>query len=165
MTYADSNTTHPPALVIGIGNKDRRDDGVGLIIAGHIKSMNLPAVEVDLEAKECSGLIDKWKGADIVILVDAAYSGKEPGTVLRFDARNETIPPGIFTRFSTHAFSVVDTIELAHAIQEIPPHLVVYGIECKTFDRGVGLSPAVENAVEPVIKKILEDIDRFRAKL
>lgn len=149
-------------IVIGIGNENRSDDGVGIAIADKIKDMNLPNVYVDYECRECSGLIDKWKNADTVILIDAAISRKvPPGFIHRFDLCKDTLPPTIFTRYSTHAFSIVDTIRLAHSLEQLPPRVIVYAIECKSFGRGKGLTADVTNAVSIAADKIKNEIHTF----
>ena len=146
-------------IVIGIGNENRTDDGVGLAVADNIKNMNLPHVSVDYECRECSGIIAKWKHADIAILIDATISKKvPPGTIHRFDLSKDTLPSNIFTRFSTHAFSIVDTIQLAQSLKQLPPRVIVYGIECKSFERGMGLTAEVANAVSIAAEKIRDEI-------
>jgi hydrogenase maturation protease len=89
--------------------------------------------------------------------VDAAYSrNNPPGTVFRFDVHKDTIPTGLFTRLSTHAYSVPDTIDLARAIDQIPSFLVIYGIECANLDIGTELSPEVREAADKLIEEILQ---------
>jgi hydrogenase maturation protease len=144
-------------LIIGIGNDFRRDDAVGLIVSRQLKEKNLADVQVAESSGEGAQLMELWKGADSVILVDAVSSEKEPGTIQRFEAHARSLPAQTF-RYSTHAFSLSEAIELARAMNELPPCLIVYGIEGKDFEAGVGLSSEVAQAVEKVADKILEDL-------
>ena len=91
------------------------------------------------------------------MLVDAVRSGAPPGTVHRLDARAAPAPTGFF-HYSTHAFSVAEAIELARSLNELPPHLIVYGIEGESFAAGEGLSPAVEQAVEVVVERAADEL-------
>ena len=91
------------------------------------------------------------------MLVDAVRSGAPPGTIHRLDARAAPIPTGFF-HYSTHAFSVAEAVELARSLDQLPPHLIVYGIEGENFEAGVGLSAAVEQAVESVVERAAEDM-------
>jgi hydrogenase maturation protease len=130
---------HRPALiVIGVGNEWRRDDGAGLAVARRAGGV--------AHEGECSPLIEMWAGHDEVVLVDAAASGAEPGTVRRFDASTEPLPAAT-VRSSTHAFGVPEAIELARSLGRLPARVTVYAIEGADFRPGQGLSPAVERAV------------------
>jgi hydrogenase maturation protease len=148
------------AVVIGVGNDYRGDDGVALAIVRRLEG-NVPAdVTVRSFEQEPTRLIDAWDGADTAIVVDAAGSGAEPGTLHRFDASAEPIPASVF-RSSTHAFGVGEAIELARALGRLPRHVVVYGVEGGSFAAGEGLSPPVAEAVEPAAAAVLEELARL----
>src|SRR3972149_1278589 len=66
--------------------------------------------------------------------------------------------PGSFFHRSTHAINVADAIELARSLGELPPHLVVYGIEGRSFEAGAGLSPEVEKAVQEVVEAVVGEL-------
>ena len=63
-----------------------------------------------------------------------------------------------FFRFSTHAFGLAEAVELARALGRLPPRLIVYGIEGKSFEAGVGLSPEVGAAVQEVVERVLGEL-------
>src|SRR5690242_9288233 len=136
------------AIVIGVGNEYRRDDGVGLVVARRIRAV-APGVRVREESGEGAALIEAWQGAEIAVLCDAVHAGAAPGTIHRLDARQQPIPSGFF-RYSTHAFSVAEAVELARALGALPAQMVIYGIEGADYASGVGLSPAVEAAANEV---------------
>jgi hydrogenase maturation protease len=149
------------ARVIGIGNLHRGDDGVGLLVARQLKTQP-PANTVILEANgEGASLIEAWQGASVVILVDAFQSGGEAGTIHRLDAGQRPIPSRFF-HYSTHAFSVAEAIELARALKQLPPRLIVFGVEGNTFQAGGGLSRAVKTAASRVILQIRKELDALR---
>lgn len=144
-------------LIIGIGNQYRGDDGVGLRIAQDIKKMSHDHVTVIEQSGEGISLMDSWKDSDTVILIDAVHSCAQPGTIHRFDVHTQTIPAKFF-HYSTHAFGVAEAIELARALKQLPQNLIVYGIEGKCFEAGIGLSLEVEKAVEEVMMRVKQDI-------
>lgn len=146
-----------PVLIIGVGNEYRGDDGVGLAVARRIRELNLSAVKVIEASGEGAALMEAWQGAEAAMLIDAVYSGGTPGTIYRFDARTESIPAKFF-HYSTHAFSVAEAIELARALNQLPPRLIVYGIEGLRFDAGVGLSAEVERATPEVVRRALREM-------
>jgi hydrogenase maturation protease len=145
------------AVVIGVGNAYRGDDGVGLAVADALRERVPSAVSVVPCEQEPSRLLDAWAGASAAFVVDAAASGAEPGTVHRFDASRDPVPAGMF-RSSTHAFGVGDAIELARALGKLPPRILVYGVEGGQFAAGEGLTPPVEEAVERVAAAVLDDL-------
>ena len=146
-----------PILIVGIGNTYRSDDAVGLCVAQHLKRQAFDHVNVIEESGDGVILMDSWKDSDAVILIDAVHSGAQPGTIHRFDVHTQTIPTKLF-HYSTQAFGVAEAIELARALKQLPKNLIVYGIEGKCFDAGIGLSLEVEKAVEEVMMRVKQDI-------
>src|SRR5215472_16154878 len=142
-----------PILVIGVGNEYRSDDGVGLVVARKLRAKNLSDMLIIESSGDGAALMEAWKAAHSVILIDAAASGRAPGTIHRFDAVTQPLPTN-FSFHSTHAFGVAEAIGLARALQQLPPRLMVYAIEGKNFTAGVGLSPKVARAVQKVIAQI-----------
>ncbi len=147
-----------PILIIGIGNPYRGDDAVGVRIAQDIMKKLPDRVNVIEQSGEGISLMESWKDANTVILIDAVSSGGKPGTIYQLDAHKQPIPAEFF-HYSTHAFGVAEAIELARALKQLPPHLIVYGIEGKSFETGVGLSPEVEKAAQEVVERIKLDIN------
>ena len=144
-------------LVIGVGNEYRSDDAVGLVVARRLRQLSLGNVTVIEASGEGTDLMESWKGADTVIIVDAASSGAKPGTIHRIDARAQRIPTGLL-RYSTHAFSVGEAVELARAMNRLPPRMVVFGIEGERFDEGTVLSRAVQGSVDTVVDLVLKQL-------
>jgi hydrogenase maturation protease len=153
-----TDSPHPlRLLIIGIGNAYRGDDAVGLAAARKLKEEGLPGLVVIEESGDGAALMELWKDAEAVIVVDAIQSGAEPGTVHRFDAHARPIPTELF-RCSTHAFGLAEAIELARALDQLPPRLMVYGIEGKHFEAGMGLSSEVERAAEDVVEQVGQEL-------
>lgn len=144
-------------LVICIGNRYRGDDAAGLQVARLLKERTSKNIEVIEESGEGTALIEAWGDAARVIIVDAVASNREPGTLHRLDVHKQSVPKGFF-RYSTHAFGLAEAIELARAIGRLPPSLIVYGIEGKSFDAGNALSEEVERAAGEVAVRILRGV-------
>ena len=144
-------------LIIGLGNDYRGDDAVGRAVARRLQAIAGDYVRVLEESGEGVALMESWKGGDFVILIDAVHSSAAAGTIHRFDAATQPVP-GSFFHYSTHAFSVAEAVELARALNQLPPQLVIYGIEGKNFDSRVGLSPEVKMAAEELFRMVKEDL-------
>lgn len=145
-------------ILIGVGNEFRGDDAVGLLIARRLTEMNLPGVTVRELSGEGAALMEAWQGADAVFLFDAVFTGKKPaGTIYRMDAHAQTIPADFF-HYSTHRFGAAEAVELARTLDQLPPRLIIFGIEGKNFDYGAKLSPAVEQTIQEMVNKVILEI-------
>jgi len=146
----------PPVLIVGIGNDYRSDDGVGLVVARALAARALAGIEVIEQAGDGAALLDVWRDAHAVILIDAMVSGARGGTVHGSIAHAEPIP----TRFlssSSHAFGVAEAIDLARALGQLPPYITVYGIEGQRFTAGKIMSPAVGRAARAVVERVADE--------
>ena len=143
--------------IIGIGNPLRHDDGAGPAVVQRLRQQLPPTVTIIEHNGDGANLMECWDSTDEVVLVDAACSGGEPGTVYRFDASETPLSRGLF-HYSSHLFSVAEAVEMARSLGRLPKRLIVYGIEGAMFDYGVGLSPTTASAVETVAKAILADL-------
>ena len=101
--------------------------------------------------------MELWTGADRVIMVDAVCPGDSPGAVRRFDATHRPLPTQIY-RGSTHAFSLVEAIELSRALDQLPRELVIFGVEGENFEAGTNVSPAVEAGIKTVVESVLQEV-------
>ncbi|MGO9268745.1 MAG: hydrogenase maturation protease [Terriglobia bacterium] len=156
-------------LVIGIGNEYRGDDAVGLIVTRRLAERRDLTFTLLEHNGDGAVLMEAWQGAETVIAVDAVNSGAEPGTTHRLDASRQSLtdltalPPEAW-RGSTHAFSLVQAVELSRTLHQLPLHFVVYGIEGRNFEAGTGLSLEVAKAVPKVAESILLEASDARRK-
>ena len=138
--------------IIGVGNIDRGDDAAGLLVARRLREAGFDATE---QSGEASALMDAWRDADRVILVDAVVTGADPGQVFVWDASSQRLSREAF-RCSTHSFGVADAVELGRILDRLPPSLWVYGIEGSCFEVGAAISPKIAEAVDRVAGEIAE---------
>lgn len=151
---------NPAIKIIGVGNPFRGDDAAGRAAARMLRAMALPGVTVLEATGEGGALMDAWAGAEAVIIIDAVQAQGEPGTVYRFDAAAERLPTHFF-HYSTHTFSVAEAVELARALGQLPPRLLVYGIEGGAYDAGNTLTAPVAQAVARVAEEVRGDVMRL----
>ena len=71
-------------LIIGCGNRERSDDGAGILVAERLRELGIDA---EMRTGEAADLIEAWKGADDVIVVDTVMTGAPVGTVQAWDGR------------------------------------------------------------------------------
>lgn len=81
-------------------------------------------------------LLALMRGAAAVILVDAVKSGAAPGTLHRLEGT--ALRTALARHTSTHGFGLAEALALADQIGELPPQLVLWGVEIRT----AGIKPA-----------------------
>jgi hydrogenase maturation protease len=141
-------------LVIGIGNENRGDDGIGPLIARELKKLDLPGASVECHSGEGTSLLACWEKAHIVVLLDAVNSDGSPGKIYRFEIPGQPLPTRFFRNFSTHQFGIYEALALGKALNRLPARLLIYGIEGRCFEQGAGLSPEVEKAAGEVVEMV-----------
>jgi hydrogenase maturation protease len=144
-------------LVIGVGNPDRGDDGVGRAVAKLVEAMSLPGVAVAHMNGEIAALIERMADESIVYLIDACQSGALPGKVRRIDAVRETLPPESLAA-STHGLGLAQAVELARTLGQLPQTCILYAIEGAQFEVGAALSPVVERVCAEVAGRLRDEL-------
>jgi hydrogenase maturation protease len=143
--------------VIGVGNRWRSDDAAGLEVVARLRHAVPEDVELLEREGEPTSLIDAWRGADAVWVVDAVSSGAQPGTLHRLEAAERELPADVF-RTSTHHFGLAEAVEIARAVDALPPRLVVFGIEAARLELGDTLTPEVAEAVGRVADAVRGEV-------
>lgn len=146
-------------IVIGVGQSERQDDGVGPYIARGLARRGLPAV---VHEGEGTALLDLWQGRYACILVDAVAGALLAGTVRVFtDFQSPEFSDAAFVH-STHRLGVPEAIALGRALGRLPPRLAVIGITGAAFGFGSRLSEPVTAAAERVVEHLSAAQDPFR---
>ena len=154
----------PRITVLGIGNLLLKDEGVGIHLVQQledkINSENINIVDSGT-LPDILSLIDD--NVDKLIIVDAVKAGNEPGTIYRLNLdeldSNSTAP------ISLHEIGVVDSLRMMALLHREPGSTVIIGIEPKTIDYGLELSPEVERKLPEVTTLIFEEIDRTNKEI
>ncbi len=150
-------------LIVGVGDPERCDDGVGLVVARALRTKKFANTTIVESSGDGALLSQLWQEAARVFLIDAVSSGAPPGTVQRIDAHSRTLPTDLF-RSSSHTFGLAEAVELARALNQLPPRLIVYGIEGKNFDLGLGLSPEIIAAARRVVGSVTHELRAYRRR-
>ena len=146
--------------IIGVGNEDRHDDGIGLVIARRMKEMVPPEITVILARREAIELMDAWKNVKRVIMVDAVHGAGKVGKVYRFSANKDPLPCK-FSNYSTHTFSLDQVIELARNLDGLPPEFIIFGIQGKDFQVGRGISKELDVSIKQVVSLIVDELQDY----
>jgi hydrogenase maturation protease len=150
--------------VIGVGNAWRGDDAAGLLVARRLQADHLPQVQISECLGTVSAIQEAWQDAAGVIVVDAVVSGGPPGTIHRFEAHGVGMPVQLSRSPSSHGWGVAEALALGRLFQELPPALIIYGIEGKNFDPGQDVSPEVAAAIPEAARRIRREIQAWLGK-
>jgi hydrogenase maturation protease len=151
------------AVLIGVGNSYRRDDGIGLTVVGAVSELNPAEVSTVASGGEPAELIEAWTGADLVVLVDAvprveATPGQIHRRVLVPEDPAQPVPWPSPVAASSHRMGVADALCLAAALDRLPRQLVAFGVEPADTGYGPGLSPAVAAALPGIVQAVLAEL-------
>jgi hydrogenase maturation protease len=149
------------ALVIGIGNVDRGDDGVGVEAARLLaRRVCDPRIEIATHVGDGLGLLHKLEGVAAVVLIDAARSGSDAGQIRRLDLGTGGLAPSSLRGCSTHAVGVAEALELGRVLGRVPAKVVVLAVEGRRFGVGQALSDEVARAIPEVAERALAEAAR-----
>ena len=148
-------------LIVGLGNLDRGDDGLGVDVAHRILSLSPTGIEV-VTTDDPTSLLDLWASSDDVVVVDALVSHREPGTVVRVDVAVEGLPSKGWSAGGSHALGLATAVELSRALGRLPSRLVLVGVEVGSTEPGSAMSPAVAAAVDTAVRTALAVLEEGR---
>jgi hydrogenase maturation protease len=137
-------------LIIGYGNRSRRDDGVGWFVLEQLAALDLTGVELESGHQLTVEVAETLSQCDAAIFVDAAIP-EAPAPV----SRSEVAP-----RFQSHAvahyLTPADVLSLCQTLYGRAPRATLFSIRGRDFDFGTTLSPEVEQAAREVVDQIVE---------
>jgi len=146
--------------IIGCGNLNRSDDGVGVSIAQRLQEylVQHPHQHVRVYDSGTSGMevMFQARGTQQLILVDASSTGSEPGAIFKVPGSElETLPE---PSYNLHDFRWEHALAAGRKIfrEDFPQEVTVYLIEAENLDFGFQLSPAVRKSADRVFQEILE---------
>ena len=119
-----------PIRIIGIGSPFG-GDSVGWSIVECLQRSHAAQAwgsQVALVAADRPGvgLIELWRGAYWVAVVDAVISGGVPGRVWRLEGEQLACAPA---PWSSHGIGVAEALALARVLSALPERLVFFGVE------------------------------------
>ncbi|SRR5579883_1041545 len=150
--------------IIGCGNSNRCDDGVGIVVARrlgkYVRRHDRAGVQVFDAGTDGMGVMFRARGAKRLVIVDASRTGAEPGAVFK-------IPGGVLEQeyrpiFSLHDFRWDHALYAGRRIfgAAFPSEVTVFLIEAARLDLGCELTEPVRLAADRVAGEIELLIDR-----
>ena len=167
--FKESNSTKPSGggsdappgrvVVLGVGNLLLSDEGVGVHVANKLMEMDLPpGVQVVEGGTDGFRLMNVVTGAARLIVVDAIKGGGPPGSIYRFDIEDAPTYPDEY-KTSVHQIGILEVVHLSELIGEAPETTII-GVEPKSLDMDMELSPEVKAKLPRIIELVLEEVNR-----
>ncbi|OGW40365.1 MAG: Ni,Fe-hydrogenase maturation factor [Nitrospirae bacterium RBG_13_39_12] len=144
-------------VILGVGNILLSDEGVGVHVANELIKTDLPqGVSVVEGGTDGFRLLNVITEADRLIVIDSVKGGSEPGSIYRFDINEvRNIPSGFKT--SVHQIGILEVINLSELIGK-KPHTTIIGIEPKSLEMSMELSPEVKAKIPRIIELIFDEL-------
>ncbi len=157
-TAERNNINTPEAItVLGIGNILLSDEGVGVHVVNELSQISLPEnVSVIEGGTDGFRLMNIIMEADRLIVIDAVKGGDEPGTIYRFSIDDVKACPAGF-KTSVHQIGILEVIDLSGLIGKTPRTTII-GVEPKSLEMGLELSPEIREKIPRIIELVLEEI-------
>jgi hydrogenase maturation protease len=148
-------------LIAGFGNRLMADDGAGPAVIDRLRALDLPpGTRAEQAESDALRLADLWRGEREIWLVDALLTGEKPGTSRRLEHEELLALP---QRHATaHHLSLPESLRWLAVAQPGMAALRyrLWGITPCRVEPVEGLSPAVTEAVERVVREILVALAR-----
>jgi hydrogenase maturation protease len=151
----------PRIMVLGVGNPDRGDDGIGPLVAKSLAARLPLDVVLRVSSGDVLALIDEWTGYDALICIDAAASMGVAGRIHRIDLGVAPLPRD-WAPISSHACGIAEAVALARALDCAPSRIVIYAIEGSCFEAGAGLSRQVVQAAQDAMLCVMDEVAALR---
>jgi hydrogenase maturation protease len=153
-------------VVIGCGNTNRRDDGVGVLVAQRLLAAGARRagrVEIFDAGTNGMDIMFKARGARKLVIVDACTSGSEPGAIFEVPgAELENRPAPSYT---LHDFRWDHALCAGRRIwgESFPRDVTVFLVEAEGLGFGLDLSGPVARAARIVEERIAALISAYVA--
>lgn len=145
--------------VIGCGNPNRSDDGVGVLLAQRLQARfakhPVPGVQIFDCGTAGVDVMFRARGSSALLVVDAARTGAEPGTI--YDVPGETLASVHEPTYSLHDFRWDHALAAGRRIfkDDFPTDVRVWLVEAESLELGLELTPRVADALEEVHRRAL----------
>ena len=145
------------AVVIGVGNEFRRDDGAGPAVVARLRGQLPDNICLLVSDGEPTRLIEAWAGAPVAVIVDAVRGEPAvPGRLHRLVLHQADA--AVAPQASSHGLGLDDAIRLAHALDRMPGMLILHAVEAADLSQGTGLTPAVAATIDTLAAAVLRDL-------
>lgn len=153
--------------IIGCGNSNRSDDGVGVVVAQSLQAYLRQTQREDVHVFDAGtagmDVMFQARGSSKLVIVDASSSGSEAGAI--FKVPGVELQADHEPEYSLHSFRWDHALSAGRKIfrEQFPSDVTVYLIEAQSIALGLELSPPVRASAERLVTEIKSVIDDYVA--
>lgn len=150
--------------VLGIGSPFG-DDQVGWHVVSRLKQRKKiasPRLYVAACDRPGTQVLALMRSASAVFFIDAVMTGSTPGTLYRLE--NDEIAGLSTGLLSSHGLGLIEAIELGKALEELPRHMILYGIEIGEISGHFDMTLQIQQTIESVTDSLELEIMKFLNK-
>jgi hydrogenase maturation protease len=161
LTTANPDADRPRVVIVGCGNPNRSDDGVGTSVVRLLRRRGLDRamdnVGVFDAGTDGMAVMFAARGCASLIVIDACRSGAEPGAI--FEVPGAAVEEAHRPSLNLHDFRWDHALTVGRQIfgAAFPQEVLVFLVEARSLELGVELSSEVEAAARTVASRI-EDL-------
>lgn len=148
--------------IIGCGNLNRSDDGVGVVIAQRLQQYLAEHPNPNVRVYDCGTagmeVMFQARGSKQLIILDASATGSEPGAIFKVPSSElEALPE---PSYSLHDFRWDHALAVGRKIfrEDFPEDVTVYLIEAESLDFGLELTSVVERSAQRVFQELISSL-------
>lgn len=130
-------------ILMGIGNEQRADDGVGVFVARNLSTPGWLTLECHTAPESFTGVVKRHL-PDYLVLVDAAELGLSPGSF-------RVIPPDEIKDASVGTHSLPLSLLIEYLRSSVSEEILFVGVQPKEICDGEGLSEEVERGARELM--------------
>jgi hydrogenase maturation protease len=148
----------PKTLVLGLGNLLLSDEGFGVQAVARLRDRFTFPDDVELMDGGTAGLalLPALEDADRILVLDVVELKRPPGTLARLSW--DDLPRALQIKVSPHQETAQEAFGMLEFRRGRPQAFEVVGVQPGSLELGLELSPPVEAAMEPALRRAVETL-------
>lgn len=145
-------------VVLGVGNVLMTDEGIGIKCVEVLERDGLLPASVRIVDGGTSTheLLEDLENLDVLVIVDAVVSGKEPGSIVRLEGQD--IPAAFSNKLSPHQHGINDLLATLRLLGRAPKTVILFGVEPERLALSMELSPRLQAVLPRLVARVVEEI-------
>jgi len=148
-------------VVLGVGNTLLQDEGIGVRAVELLQERYVLPPEVSVVDGGTAGmeLLECLEDSDKLVIIDCVRVGQPPATLIR--RVDDEVPQFFRTKISPHQIGVSDVLAALQLRGRFPKHLALIGIQPKSLECGIELTPEIEATLPEVLAMTVAELRDF----
>ncbi|MEW6164863.1 MAG: HyaD/HybD family hydrogenase maturation endopeptidase [Pseudomonadota bacterium] len=146
------------AVVLGVGNTIRADEGVGVRVVealerDYVLPSGVSAIDAGTSSME---MLEDLSHLDFLLIVDAITAGKPPGTLVKL--AGDEVPVFFRRNLSPHGIGLSDVLAALEFMGAEPKETVILGVQPVSLELSTELTPEVAACVPALVAQAVGEL-------